>query len=156
MRHMLHIVPQKRPTAPQILRHSWLWQVDNRHANVNLQSNSMAFDGLYHHHHYPQHHLQQQHHHLPAHNQINVHHEQTAVLRGAVNATFRAIASPQAANVGPVGMSELARRRAKDKVTHTHLWDAVSPMARKRERGTDPDTAGFCHSMAATNEEDEE
>lgn len=42
-------------------------------------------------------------------------------LRGAVNATFRAIASPQAANVGPVAMSELARRRAKDKVTHTHL-----------------------------------
>lgn len=38
-------------------------------------------------------------------------------LKGAVNATFRAIASPQAANVGPVGLSELAKRRARDKTT---------------------------------------
>lgn len=125
---MLHIVPQKRPTAAQILRHSWLWQPpqhhhqhpqpqsqhhlqDNRHANVNLHT--MPVDVQY-----PKnnHHLQ----HQPV-SGAGGHHDQTAALRGAVNATFRAIASPQAANVGPVGMSELARRRAKDKVTHTHL-----------------------------------
>lgn len=41
-----------------------------------------------------------------------VHDTTAAALKGAVNATFRAIASPQAANVGPVGLSELARRRA--------------------------------------------
>lgn len=39
-----------------------------------------------------------------------------AALKGAVNATFRAISSPQAANVGPVGMSALAKRRARDKI----------------------------------------
>lgn len=42
--------------------------------------------------------------------------ETAAALRGAVNATFRALSSPQAANVGPVGMSALAKRRAKDKI----------------------------------------
>lgn len=135
LRHMLHIVPQKRPTAAQILRHPWLWQppappqlqiVDNSHMKVNYQSNSaISVDGMA-----PQQQQSQQQqnptrsYHQP-HNQ-QIHPEQTAALRGAVNATFRAIASPQAANVGPVGMSELARRRAKDKVTHTHLWDAES------------------------------
>lgn len=81
---------------------------------------------------------------------IPQHHNQPAAasLRGAVNATFRAIASPQAANVGPVGMSELARRRAKDKVTHTHLWEEgmASPVARKKAT----------QWMAATEEVEEE
>lgn len=37
-------------------------------------------------------------------------------LREAVNATYRALAtSPQTAHLGPVAMSELARRRFKDK-----------------------------------------
>ncbi|XP_055701398.1 ribosomal protein S6 kinase 2 beta isoform X3 [Phlebotomus papatasi] len=102
LRHMLHIVPQKRPTAAQILRHSWLWQPP---PDLNRQSTDVQ----------------------------NIHHQQnlatgvvpvrdhTAALRGAVNATFRAIASPQAANVGPVGMSELAKRRARDKSANSHV-----------------------------------
>lgn len=104
--------------------------VDNSHVNVNYQSNSsIPVEGntpqL---HHQPQ--LQQHHQTQPQQNPARCYHqphsqqihpEETAALRGAVNATFRAIASPQAANVGPVGMSELARRRAKDIVTHTHL-----------------------------------
>lgn len=103
LRHMLHIVPQKRPTAAQILRHSWIWQppmsqTDNRNLIV-VNSNQMSGGG----------------------GGQEMKHDQTAALRGAVNATFRAIASPQAANVGPVAMSELARRRQKDKVTHTHF-----------------------------------
>lgn len=87
LRQMLHIVPQKRPTAAQILRHPWLWQ----QPPIEIQ---------------------------PAENQPSIR-EATAAIKGAVNATFRAIASPQAANVGPVAMSELAKRRAKDKVNHS-------------------------------------
>lgn len=44
--------------------------------------------------------------------------ENSEAIKGAVHATFRAIASPQAANLGPVGMSDLARRR-KDKMNHS-------------------------------------
>lgn len=84
IRQMLHIVPQKRPTASQILRHPWLWQPPPS---------------------------------IRAHESLNAYRETTAAaaLKGAVNATYRAIASPQAANVGPVGMSELARRRQNNK-----------------------------------------
>lgn len=88
---MLHIVPNRRPTAAQILRHPWLMQQTyfNRTQPIEIPSssqNSMINDST------------------------------AAALRGAVNATFRAISSPQAANVGPVGMSALAKRRAKDKI----------------------------------------
>lgn len=82
---MLHIVPQKRPTAVQILQHPWLWQPPPEKIKITEASTS---------------------------NSIR---EASAALKGAVDATFRAIASPQAANVGPVGMSELAKRRARDK-----------------------------------------
>ncbi|XP_037922435.1 ribosomal protein S6 kinase 2 beta isoform X3 [Hermetia illucens] len=41
---------------------------------------------------------------------------EAAAIKATVHATFRAIASPRENNnVGPVGMSELAKRRAKDK-----------------------------------------
>ncbi|XP_059619454.1 ribosomal protein S6 kinase 2 beta isoform X2 [Phlebotomus argentipes] len=99
---MLHIVPQKRPTAAQILRHSWLWQpppdLSRQSAEVhNIQhQQNLGVTGV-------------------------SAKDQTAALRRAVNATFRAIASPQAANVGPVGMSELAKRRARDKSSHSHV-----------------------------------
>lgn len=84
IRQMLHIVPQKRPTASQILRHPWLWQPPpaiKPHESLNAFRETQA----------------------------------AAALKGAVHATYRAIASPQAANVGPVGMSELARRRQNNK-----------------------------------------
>lgn len=88
---MLHIVPARRPTAKQILRHPWMIE-QSQHANtqaIGIPSNAgvaLARDST------------------------------AAALKGAVNATFRAISSPQAANVGPVGMSALAKRRAKDKI----------------------------------------
>lgn len=87
LRKMLHIVPQKRPLAAQILCHPWMLQQpppEIRTTDVSGMSQPRP-------------------------------EETAAALRGAVAATFRAIASPQAANVGPVGMSELARRRARDK-----------------------------------------
>lgn len=89
---MLHIVPQKRPTAAQLLSHKWLWQppADPTSSTDRVIASSGAASGA----------------------AIK---EATAALKGAVDATFRAIASPQAANVGPVSMSELAKRRAKDK-----------------------------------------
>lgn len=93
---MLHIVPQRRPTASQILHHPWILQPpasQYEHQGVdvvNVPSISAT---------------------------STVHDSAAAALKGAVDATFRAIASPQAANVGPVGLSELAKRRARDKPT---------------------------------------
>lgn len=86
IRQMLHINPQKRPSAAQILRHPWLCQPMpsiEPHDYSTIRDTAAA-----------------------------------AALKGAVNATYRAIASPQAANVGPVGMSELARRRQQHRSTH--------------------------------------
>lgn len=92
---MLHIVPSRRPTAAQILRHPWLLQQANYICSQPID--------------------------VPSSSQNSTVNESTAAaLRGAVNATFRAISSPQAANVGPVGMSALAKRRAKDKI-NTHV-----------------------------------
>lgn len=85
IRQMLHIVPQKRPTASQILRHPWLWQPPPQ-----IIKPHDTFAGA-------------------------IEPTQTAAIKGCVNATYRAIASPQAAKVGPVGMSELARRRQQVK-----------------------------------------
>lgn len=86
IQQMLHIVPQKRPTAAQILRHQWLSQPAPEIRHIES--------------------------HQPHKEAIAV-----AAIKGAVDATFRAIASPHShANVGPVVMSELARRRAKDKL----------------------------------------
>lgn len=87
IKQMLHIIPQKRPTASQIFRHPWLWQPApsiKPHESYSVIKETTA----------------------------------TAALKGAVHATYRAIASPQAANVGPVGLSELARRRQKVKSIH--------------------------------------
>lgn len=108
---MLHIAPNRRPTADQILRHPWLWQFSQADFLASQQNN---------HHHYQ---LQQQQQILlqpPSQVQMQPQYvpqqkthltENTAVIKGAVNATFRAISSPQAANLGPVRMSELATRR---------------------------------------------
>lgn len=85
LRKMLHIAPQKRPTAAQLLAHPWLCL-----SPPIIQSTELSTS-------------------------MNLNREASVALKGAVDATFRAISSPQAANVGPVAMSELARRRAKDR-----------------------------------------
>ncbi|XP_022216673.2 ribosomal protein S6 kinase 2 beta [Drosophila obscura] len=95
LRQMLHIVPENRPTVAQILEHSWVR--DQFAGSVELTEYTAAL---------PQLSLgaqQQQQNHI------------SIALRGAVDATFRAIAIPQAANVGPVELSMLAKRRAKDR-----------------------------------------
>ncbi|EDW30821.1 GL13301 [Drosophila persimilis] len=95
LRQMLHIVPENRPTVAQILEHSWVR--DQFAGSVELTEYTSAL---------PQLSLgaqQQQQNHI------------SMALRGAVDATFRAIAIPQAANVGPVELSMLAKRRAKDR-----------------------------------------
>ncbi|EDX03136.1 ribosomal protein S6 kinase 2 beta [Drosophila yakuba] len=96
LRQMLHIVPENRPTAAQILEHAWLRE--QFAGGVQLTEYAVA----------PGCQLslgaqQQQQNHI------------SMALRGAVDATFRAIAIPQAANVGPVELSMLAKRRAKDR-----------------------------------------
>ncbi|XP_053948434.1 ribosomal protein S6 kinase 2 beta isoform X1 [Anastrepha ludens] len=109
LRQMLHIVPENRPTAAQILQHPWLREQSagsvrlTEYAIIPTQmsvaGNNAAGEGGVG--------LAQ-----PNANSVR---EATAALRGAVDATFRAIAIPQAANVGPVEMSKLAKRRAKDR-----------------------------------------
>nr|XP_022919952.1 ribosomal protein S6 kinase 2 beta isoform X1 [Onthophagus taurus] len=90
---MLHVAPQRRPSASQLLKHPW---VNQRTTSINVnhhQRNScdLLMDTA----------------------------SASATgpnLKEAVEATFRAIAtSPQVAHLGPVAMSELARRRLKDK-----------------------------------------
>ncbi|XP_056647797.1 ribosomal protein S6 kinase 2 beta isoform X2 [Diorhabda carinulata] len=95
---MLHILPEKRPTAAQLVKHPWV-------------KRSSA--------------LYQQHHKLqPRNSEVAV---QEPHLKEAVAATFRAIAtSPQIAHLGPVAMSELARRRFRDKALNR-----VTEQARK-------------------------
>lgn len=92
---MLHIVPQRRPTATQILHHPWIQKQNHLSATQSFETYNSSYSTI-------------------------VHDTTTAAIKGAVNATFRAISSPQAANVGPVGMSALAKRRAKDKIA-AHL-----------------------------------
>ncbi|XP_030379319.1 ribosomal protein S6 kinase 2 beta [Scaptodrosophila lebanonensis] len=95
LRQMLHIVPENRPTAAQILEHSWVR--DQFAGQVQLTEYTTAPPQLS----------------LGA--QQQQHNHNSTALRGAVDATFRAIAIPQAANVGPVELSMLAKRRAKDR-----------------------------------------
>ncbi|XP_054273253.1 ribosomal protein S6 kinase 2 beta isoform X3 [Macrosteles quadrilineatus] len=79
VRRMLHIDPHRRPTAAQVLLHTWL---TNRHQ-------------------------------LPTHRLVL---QEAAQLKGAMAATYRAMSqSPRAPNLGPVVMSELARRRRKSR-----------------------------------------
>lgn len=115
IRQMLHIVPENRPTAAQILEHSWIkkhiseavklsdYPVKNistamssssTFGNNLIKPGGQSFRGQF--------------------NQENM--LANADLRGAVDATFRAIAIPQAANIGPVQLSTLAKRRAKDRI----------------------------------------
>ena len=116
LRQMLHIVPENRPTAAQILQHSWLREQSSGQVRLTeyampsqqlktttaMKTNNVCGGGG----HSVGSLLQQN---------ANEVREANAALRGAVDATFRAIAIPQAANVGPVGMSMLAKRRAKDR-----------------------------------------
>nr|XP_040229728.2 ribosomal protein S6 kinase 2 beta-like isoform X1 [Anopheles coluzzii] len=102
LRQMLHIVPSRRPTAAQILRHPWLSRSGPR-----LMYNTVGTQ------------------HATSERPMVVEPQDTKpacvnteAIKGAVHATFRAISSPQAANLGPVGMSDLARRRM-DKMNHS-------------------------------------
>ncbi|GLV31833.1 Ribosomal protein S6 kinase II [Carabus blaptoides fortunei] len=89
---MLHVAPQKRPTATQLVQHSWL--TPGRHRIVHGEPIRMSH---------------------PVGN-CSSSSGGGRHLRETVAATYRALAiSPQAANLGPVAMSELARRRFKDK-----------------------------------------
>ncbi|XP_018571360.1 ribosomal protein S6 kinase 2 beta isoform X2 [Anoplophora glabripennis] len=95
---MLHIVPQRRPTAAQLVKHPWVV------SQTNTLYQLRAFPSS----------------HLANSNYINQKQAQAAPtgvhLKETVAATFRAIAtSPQVAHLGPVAMSELARRRFRDK-----------------------------------------
>lgn len=101
----MHIAPSKRPTAAQILRHPWLVR-QSQAFDIRLQQSTS------------QHHLMNQMiHHQQAHQQQQLRPTTKDItdIKGAVNATFRAINSPQAhgIGVGPVIMSELARRRRR-------------------------------------------
>lgn len=90
LRQMVHIVPENRPTASQILQHPWLRE--QAPSCVRLTAHSTAVQ------------------------QASMK-EASLALKGALDATFRAIAIPQAANIGPVELSKLAKRRAKDRAT---------------------------------------
>lgn len=93
---MLHIVAQRRPTAAQLVKHSWITQ--------NYQTYKQQLTQ-------PCQHSQ----HLSHSHSGEIH------LKETVNATFRAIAtSPQVAHLGPVAMSELAKRRFRDKACRIH------------------------------------
>lgn len=100
---MLHISPQRRPTAAQLLNHPWLsshiystnqhvaYLCQNAHSIAQVPEYSLGME-------------------------VNNVAGDKAQLKETIAATFRAIAtSPQAAHLGPVVMSELARRRFKDK-----------------------------------------
>ncbi|XP_050511522.1 ribosomal protein S6 kinase alpha-3 isoform X2 [Diabrotica virgifera virgifera] len=101
---MLHILPERRPTAAQIVKNPWVKRAS----------------ALYH-----QHHKKQPH--TPDTGSI----AQEPHLKEAVAATFRAIAtSPQIAHLGPVAMSELARRRFRDK--------ALNPVRESRKEDCVP------------------
>lgn len=99
---MLHVAPQRRPTAAQLVKHPWVnmraYQVQgNQMGSVITQSQSF----------YNQNYMSL--------SDIS-HKKEGPHLKEAVAATFRAIAtSPQVAHLGPVAMSELARRRFRDK-----------------------------------------
>lgn len=87
---MLHISPQRRPTAALLVKHPWV----NSHATNDFPQQCQS---------------------IINHNSSSIPAE-TVGLKEAVAATFRAIAtSPQIAHLGPVAKSELARRRFRDK-----------------------------------------
>lgn len=87
-------MPSKRPTAAQILRHPWTVRQSQAFDMKTQQATSHSI------------------HHIVPHKPTS---KDITDIKGAVNATFRAINSPQAMgmSVGPVIMSELARRRRR-------------------------------------------
>lgn len=96
---MLHVAPQRRPTAAQLVKHMWMNNpqtalqsflavnnacIENKHTNSSSGGSSTSSEHKH--------------------------------LKENVAATYRAIAtSPQVAHLGPVAMSELARRRFRNK-----------------------------------------
>lgn len=102
---MLHIAPQRRPTAAQLVKHPWInakMPTMHQSAHPHILAQNMP--------------------HNVCHNQNATHTSQSQSstdgkhLKETVAATYRALAnSPQVAHLGPVVMSELARRRFKDK-----------------------------------------
>lgn len=99
---MMHIVPSKRPTAAQILRHPWTVRQSQNFDIRTLQS-------------VPHQQTSSSFHQVAQLNPPRPTTKDITDIKGAVNATFRAINSPQALGigVGPVIMSELARRRRR-------------------------------------------
>ncbi|GJQ74231.1 S6kII [Trypoxylus dichotomus] len=100
---MLHVAPQRRPTAAQLVKHPWVnirtYQMQgNQMGSVIAQSQSF----------YNQNYVSM--------GDISSNKKEGPRLKDAVARTFQAIAtSPQIAHLGPVAMSELARRRFRDK-----------------------------------------
>lgn len=99
---MLHVAPQRRPTAVQLLKHHWVnmrtYQTQSNHMGVVITQTQL---------------LNNQNYGCPTDTSNK---KEGPHLKEAVAATFRAIAtSPQVAHLGPVAMSELARRRFRDK-----------------------------------------
>ena len=97
---MLHVAPQWRPTAAQLVKSLWVtsraqtFYAQNNQTAQGLVQNSAYCNQAY----------------LTGNNISNI--NEGTHLKESVAATFRAIAtSPQVAHLGPVGMSELARRR---------------------------------------------
>lgn len=92
MAEMLHISPQRRPPASHIVRHPWVVSQTTAFYQARAFPQQTAYEA--------------------------VPNPQGARLKETVAATYRAIAtSPQVAHLGPVAMSELARRRFRDKAT---------------------------------------
>ncbi|CAH0552566.1 unnamed protein product [Brassicogethes aeneus] len=97
---MLHIAPQRRPTAANLVKHPWLngispatYQLSQSTSQNTLKTNQ-----------------------LTSQSNDSTSLQDCLQLKETVAATFRAIAtSPQVAHLGPVAMSELARRRFRDK-----------------------------------------
>lgn len=84
---MLHVRPQRRPTAAYLIKHPWInMQYSNCQVVPQKNNNQVQISG----------------------SQLN--------LKERVAATYRAITTSQpVANLGPVVMSDLARRRFRDK-----------------------------------------
>lgn len=88
---MLHVNPERRPTAAYLAKHSW----------INMRYNNQMVPPT----------MQQQSNPTQTHTALD---QQN--LKDRIAATYRAITTTQAvANLGPVAMSELARRRFRDK-----------------------------------------
>lgn len=89
---MLHVKPERRPTATYLSKHPW----------INMRYNCQMVPPA------AQHLINQNQQQMPTNDQKH--------LKERVAATYRAITTTQSvANLGPVVMSDLARRRFRDK-----------------------------------------